>query len=634
MDHNAEMTWSRPPDQIDPMAQLNNMDELNNFFEFTDLDLGDLSGVNSAQFGDAQVGAGTHPSTPLEEMNEMQVMSATSAKDFAAHEQHFQQQQAQQQQAQSQQRLYRFNGGAITSHPFTTESMYQPAMQQTYQPPQQPFQFTAQHNYPSTQHVPPTPNSFEMHGEAGRFMQQPQEIPGMDPQQRAILAQRYQLRKEDIAFTPMVSPAGTPSQYAIPDYNTINPGQYFSPLTSPALHAQHNSHYQPHQQQHPVYPYHPGNGGSNVTSPIDLNGDVDMAGEDILLPESAALNSPQQQPQQQQKKPRLKRANTPRTADPLARVRQSPIQKAVKRKSANMLTSAGNFSPTNPQSPRAPSSQPGSAGLAVPPQYRHDNSSESGSISPEPLSEALMGPPPRPTSSVTNSPALNAQQQQQLQQQSQQQNGDPSKTPKNGLGKAATPKSFLSMHHARPTTGRSNDPDAPADDSNFDEEFVDIQLPDAMAAAGSPAISAAGGSRPTLPTLNTQVTSGSDGGADSATPRLTATSRKTPKLGPLSTPASSSARSSSSAVASPVIMGSPMTMAGTTPGALLRKSGAEIASKSAGRNSKKRNSMGGTSSVLVSPALRPKISPSIKPLLPEGSTFLSSCFVAISCMLI
>lgn len=40
--------------------------------------------------------------------------------------------------------------------------------------------------------VPPTPNSVEMHGDAARYLHQ------LDPQTRAILEQRYQLRKEDL----------------------------------------------------------------------------------------------------------------------------------------------------------------------------------------------------------------------------------------------------------------------------------------------------------------------------------------------------------------------------------------------------------------------------------------------------
>lgn len=51
-----------------------------------------------------------------------------------------------------------------------------------------PFSQAQDHMY--RQHVPPTPNSSELHGEPGRYLQH------MDPQQ-ALYDQRYQLRKED-----------------------------------------------------------------------------------------------------------------------------------------------------------------------------------------------------------------------------------------------------------------------------------------------------------------------------------------------------------------------------------------------------------------------------------------------------
>jgi hypothetical protein len=92
------------------------------------------------------------------------------------------------------------------------------------------------------------------------------------------------------------------------------------------------------------------------------------------------------------------------------------------------------------------------------------------------------------------------------------------------------------------------------------------------------------------------------------TPRLSA-SRKTPKLGPLSTPSSNRPLSISG---SPAI--SPMTA--STPAGLL-KDKKDV--RSGRGTSKKRGSVCTTSSALASPALLPRVSPSIKPLLPEGS---------------
>jgi hypothetical protein len=107
-------------------------------------------------------------------------------------------------------------------------------------------------------------------------------------------------------------------------------------------------------------------------------------------------------------------------------------------------------------------------------------------------------------------------------------------------------------------------------------------------------------SRPSLSRIDTAIQD-----EDQNTPRIPA--RKTPKLGPLSTPSASAALSGKpsptlSALASP-----------TSPGFAIN--GGKKTDSKGGRMNKKRNS---TSSTLVSPALRPKISPSMKPLLPEG----------------
>ena len=85
--------------------------------------------------------------------------------------------------------------------------------------------------------------------------------------------------------------------------------------------------------------------------------------------------------------------------------------------------------------------------------------------------------------------------------------------------------------------------------------------------------------------------------------------RKVPKYGPASAPITAA----TSAFPSPQLdaMGSPTGSSGGKRGD----------TKLRGRDSKKRNSQG---SMHVSPALRPKISPSIKPLLPEGGKLLTN----------
>lgn len=566
--------WSRPPDPVDTMAHMNSdLDDLGNLFEFGDINLDPIPAVDSAHFD------GTHPSTPFDEMNEAQAMGATSAQDFGAHGQYAMS------QSMEHPQQHHFNGQPQTSHPYAPEAMYQPSMhqQQASFHANQQYQFQGMQGFPSTQHVPPTPNSFDMHGETRRFLQQQ-----LDPHQRAILEQRYQLKKEDavrakhnecaqeswltshqIAFTPMVSPAGTP-QYNIQPEFTI-PGAYFSPLTSPMLHAQNGQ-----QHHHQGYYTNPSTApSSNATSPLDPNADVDMTGDDISLPESANSAA---------KKSRRKPA-TPRSVGPLARVRQSPIQKpmdrkgGMKRKSGTMLSS---LAPTKEMEDimelqRSASVQPPPGNLQTP----RNDSSENGSISPEPLSEALMGPPPKPGSSLGQSPALVAQ--------------------KDGMaqmaGKAATPKSLLSMRGGHQANATSHPEQRPSSGASEHAEFEELQLPAAATQDTGP--------RPSLPQLDTSISSST---ISDDTPRATA--RKTPKLGASSTPSSARAPS---AMPSPLVMGSPMSA--STPGALLKDR--KPNSKGA-RDNKKRGSMSGSGSALVSPALRPRISPSIKPLLPEG----------------
>lgn len=452
------------------------------------------------------------------------------------------------------------------STPFSTQSMYQPAMHQSYHHshPHQ-YQYQPQPGFMSSQHVPPTPNSYELHGEAGRFMEQQ-----ADAQQRSIFEQQYHKRLNgQVQCTPMASPAGTP-QFNVQQDFTVNPGAYFSPLTSPALHAQIGQHNQYYQHQQGYYTNPSTAPSSNVTSPIDPNVDVEM-GMSLSEPATAPLRKSR------------RKAATPRSLTGSAQLRQSPIQKPNKRKSGALqsVVPSKDVDRLSLDGPRSTASQPGSAGLQAPSRPSGMSSSETDSTSPEPQSESIMGPPPRPGSALTQSPALTVQQQ--------------TANAANG-GTAATPKSLLSMRSSQQINGQPVSGGETADSS---QPMDDLQLPEAAAGQLS--------RRPSLTQINTQLPSAS---STEQTPRISA--RKTPKLGPLSTP--SSARPPSASV-SPSTAFSPITA--STPGALLKdkKDGKGV------RGNKKRSSVSNGGSNLVSPALRPRISPSIKPLLPEGSKY-------------
>ncbi|KAF2483832.1 hypothetical protein BDY17DRAFT_322731 [Neohortaea acidophila] len=540
---------------LDAMVNMNELDDLGNLFEFGDIDLNSITdgasyGDQSQQQQQQQQQHGTHPTTPFQDMSQAPAMSGTAAHDFG---------QTPFAISQSMEYAMPHDGRVTTSNPYAPEATYQASSHASYLPYSQNFNFQAQPSYPSNAHVPPTPNSYDMHGETGTFMHQQS---AMDPQQRTILEQRYGLRKDDaIAFTPMVSPAGTPQFNVLPEYTT--PGAYFSPLTSPMLHGQTHQQNQlqqtPHQTpQQRAYTSHPNTApGSHTNSPIDFGLDIDML-DNLTLPDSAGPR-----PRRTKRKPAA-----PRSATGLAKAKQSPAQTAQKRKS--MLSSSGQS-----RGEETIASQPLSAGLQMPHQF---DSSEPESISPEPLGESAMGPPPRPASSRTHSPAIAAQQK--------------------PIGAAATPKSLLTMRGVQPPIYGQQTASPGSKDSN---SLDDLSLPEAARAQAR--------IKPSLSQIDTQV---DPDATDDLTPQNSA--RKTPKLGPSSTPASGRL---GSAVTSPNLTGSPMT-ACTPSLALKDKKDARSGSGSVSR-SKKRGSISATGSRLVSPALVPKISPSIKPLLPEGT---------------
>lgn len=542
------------------MAQMtNDLDDLSNIFNIDNFDLDSLPNLDG-DFGEQLQHSqpGTHPGTPFDEnMGGIGAPPGTVAQDFGHNgytmptsmggPQHF----------------MPLDAPASASMPYATESMYQPSTSQHFhQQPQQPYQYQPQYGFPGG-HVPPTPNSFDMHGESGRFLQQQ-----IDLQQQALMEQQKQMRQhEQVQFTPLASPNGTP-QYLMQSEFTV-PGAYFSPLTSPALHAQNAGQMQPHFQRQPQQGYYtnPSTAPSSAApSPIDPNGDIEMGGDGMTLPEPAT----------QPKKSLRKKAATPRSLA-MSKVKQSPIQKAQKRKSVTLsnITTPKDAETMILDGQRSGKIAPGSAGLRIPPAME---SSGTDSVSPEPLTESVMGPPPKP-GSTTQSPAINAQQ--------------GSATPS---GKAATPKSLLStksLPQTASSTSSSNGETGGLDD---------LELP---AAANNEAPRRP----PSLAQINTDVAATPSA---EQTPRLAA--RKTPKLGPSSTPASARPASAS---ASPATAFSPMTA--STPAALLKdKKDAKGA-----RSSKKRGSVSTSGSAMVSPALRPKISPSIKPLLPEGTTLHS-----------
>ncbi|KAL8852207.1 MAG: hypothetical protein Q9221_002917 [Calogaya cf. arnoldii] len=404
--------------------------------------------------------------------------------------------------------------------------------------------------------VPPTPNSIEMHGGHAQFQQMVS-----NNHARAMYEQhRRQQPKGQAAFTPLVSPAVTPhdAQFQYQDYNSV-PNEFFSPLTSPALEAQN------HGSQRSVYSAVRGSDTSDTTSPIDMN--IDPSLQQFVA--SAA------------RKPR-RRTSSAAQRNPQRAVRQSPSMKPQSKKKqlsgtsippkrvSGIIEDAENAKQSSYASQQTRSKGPVSRS--------HDNS-EAESISPEPLSEVLMPPPATPKSaSSSRSPQIIAA------------------TTASQLGpipatddKPATPSSLMRIRNAakRPAGSALKE----------QTSTLEAQLEQTMEAIPSTETPKTSSKRPALTPLRT-----SDTHDDETTPTMSA--RKTPKIAATSAPVTATGSSFTSPTLNPK---------GSPNGSLNNRRG-DALPNGRGGNKKRTNS----SSVQVSPALRPRISPSIKPLLPDG----------------
>lgn len=442
--------------------------------------------------------------------------------------------------------------------------------------------------------IPPTPNSIEMRGGNARFGRQ------MDAQAQALRYQRFtddQVRLPPLGvaradlidpfflpppgqmiFTPLVSPAVTPieTQFALPEYTV--PGAYLSPLTSPALEAQHPA------SRRVGYHKASRSDTSLASSPVD--------GLDATPVSATSVTS------QPGSAKRMRRPSVA-TRPPARVVRQSPSMKPQRRKAAanglapskdrvDLLPDPPPPRPEGPRTARPPAAAAASTQtLPVPPRSR--GTSESESISPEPLSEALMGPPPAPRSTTAGDspPAVTAGPGDEVHATSELRpdGGDDPRvdlhpaTPASLMRLPKPPSRARGSRNAPPATG-GTEPVAETDDA-----------PDATPSSASTALAAAAAVTVDL--------------ADRLAPEPTPLAKKTRTCHPIDTSTTGLTTGE---------QGSPAFKGATSPLGVVA-SGRKSESKGGGRVGTKRAT---SSSVHVSPALRPRISPSIKPLLPEG----------------
>ncbi|KAJ4295837.1 hypothetical protein N0V88_004539 [Collariella sp. IMI 366227] len=231
--------------------------------------------------------------------------------------------------------------------------------------------FTRQQN----RMVPPTPRSLELQPATNQFFPQS----SASDQQQQALEYRYQRLKDqaDMSFTPLVSPAVTPldTHFAVDSHFGVS-SAYFSPLTSPALHAQTD----------PLAMF------DHIHSVVTTSSPVDMDMDSSNLPAIPNLT-----PGDLAKKMRKNAAK----ARAKSGIKQSPISKPLRRRTAT--TPSMNAQMLSELAESAEHNQ--DSHLLPRPMLQTSSSSTTGvtdsedSVSPEALNDMThieMPPPPIP----------------------------------------------------------------------------------------------------------------------------------------------------------------------------------------------------------------------------------------------
>jgi hypothetical protein len=349
-----------------------------------------------------------------------------------------------------------------------------------------------------------------------------------------------------MAFTPLVSPAVTPLD---PHFNMENaftvPGAYFSPLTSPALHAQNDSS--------SIYDH----STQSNNSPVEM---------DLEAPPMAPTGGSSTE---MSKKARKNIAVKSRGKS----IKNSPITKPQRRKIGPSPAIVSQVLSEVDESGLQQSADPGLLPL---PAASTEDSEENASVSPENLSE--MPPPPVPSRrSTSKSPYIQAQNgnsqqptprslaEMQKEEQKMQQQPHP-----------ATPASLMKLPASK---GKQNQEQTGGlEEHTVTENIESLELPESIS------------NRPLAP-INTSLVSPS--------PRIEPNLSRSASLQPYQSPVIRTSGTVSASQSPQLRPGSSGPSARKTP---------QLAS----RNNRKRS----TSSVHASPALLPRISPNIKPLLP------------------
>ncbi|RSM06938.1 hypothetical protein CDV31_008870 [Fusarium ambrosium] len=403
--------------------------------------------------------------------------------------------------------------------------------QQQRQLQEQQAAFFHSHNHS----VPPTPQSLEMPN-SGQFYSQAEQV-----SQSGVYDRGYQRMKDqqDMAFTPLVSPAVTPLDPGFPMSDSFVTNPYFSPLTSPALIPQ-NDHSVIYNTNSPIEmdPENPARPGSSV---MDLSKKTRRKAAAKSSRKGSVRSSPIVKPQRQ-------------------KIRPSPA--IVSQVLNEVDESIGAF-------------------LPMPATSTETSAEENSSVSPEALTD--MPPPPIPNRrSTSKSPYIQAQMGNQQ---------TPISAPVDSHPAPATPASLMKL-----PASKAHKQAAGHHEPAVSEHIESLELPESVSGGKTPAPVA---SRVSIQSPIVEPNPGKGSGFQ-----------------PLPSPVFPKPSGPASASASPQLApGSTGPSARKTP-------------QLAPRSSRKRS----TGSVHVSPALLPRISPSIKPLLP-GTPGMTSAESAASQLL-
>lgn len=352
-----------------------------------------------------------------------------------------------------------------------------------------------------------------------------------------------------MAFTPLVSPAVTPLD---PHFNMENaftvPGAYFSPLTSPALHAQNDSSSTYDHSTH-----------SN-NSPVEM----DLEGPPVV-PVSTNVDLAK----------KARKNNAAKARGTKAGVKSSPISKPQRRKTGPSPAIVSQV-----LSEVEERNTPVGESLLPLPATSTEMSEENASVSPENLTD--MPPPPVPARrSTSKSPYIQAQ------------NGNakgPDHQDDELQPHPATPASLMKLPASKAKRSLTSHQQEQAAMDNIES----LELPESVS------------NRPLAP-IHTR--------AASESPRIEPNSARSASFHPLRSPVSRPSGTVSASQSPQLRPGSSGPSARKTP---------QLAPRGGRKHS--------TGSVHASPALLPRISPSIKPLLP-GTPGMSSADSAASQLL-